>query len=469
VNTKPKHRGRVRSRRRVERAPLPGLVAGTEPLASSAGGALLVQAARATGLDRGLSRALGPWRPLTAVHDPGKVVLDLAGALALGGDCLADIAVLRAQPRVFGRVASDPTVSRTVDRLAAGGDAALAAITVATAAARAAAWTHRSPVPASGAVIVDLDATVVVSHSEKESAAPTFKRTFGFHPLLAFVDHGPDGVGGEVLAGLLRPGNANANSAADHVTVLDMALAQLPGAVRSRVVVRADSGGGTKAFLTRITNLGLDYSIGIGTTIGVDQQLLTRLPRTAWTQAYDPDRKPREGAQVTELTGMLPWLTGRGWPAGMRVLARRERPHPGAQLRLTDLDGCRITLFATNTAAGQLADLEVRHRLRARAEDRIRALKDLGLRNLPLHDTAQNRVWLAVVLLAQNLLTWTAHLALEAHRAAEPKRLRLRLLNVAARILTTGRRVTLRLPAHWPWATELLHAHQRLAALPAPS
>ncbi len=128
--------------------------------------------------------------------------------------------------------------------------------------------------------------------------------------MLAFVDHGPDGVGGEVLAGLLRPGNANANSAADHVTVLDMALAQLPGAVRSRVVVRADSGGGTKTFLTRITNLGLDYSIGIGTTIGVDQQLLTRLPRTAWTQAYDPDGKPREGAQVTELTGMLPWLTG---------------------------------------------------------------------------------------------------------------------------------------------------------------
>jgi len=470
VNTKPKARRRVACRRRGGRPPLPGLVAGTEPLASSSGGTLLVQTARVTGLDRGLSRALGPWRSLTAVHDPGKVVLDLAGALALGGDCLADVAVLRAQPAVFGPVASDSTVSRTVDRLAAGGDAVLTSISRAAAAARAAAWAHRSPVAASGSVMVDLDATVIVAaHSEKESAAPTFKRTFGFHPLLAFVDHGPDGAGGEVLAGLLRPGNANANSAADHVSVLDTALAQLPRAVRSLVVVRADSGGGTKAFLTRITNLGLQYSIGIGTAIGVDQHLLGRLPKTAWTQASDPDGRPRDGAQVTELTGMLPWLTGRGWPVGMRVLARRERPHPGAQLRLTDLDGWRITLFATNTAAGQLADLEVRHRLRARAEDRIRALKDLGLRNLPLHDTAQNRVWLAVVLLAQNLLTWTAHLALEAHRAAEPKRLRLRLLNVAARILTTGRRVTLRLPAHWPWATELLHAHQRLAALPAPS
>ncbi len=468
MNTKPKGHRRVKGRGRVGRAPLPGMVAGTEPLASSAGGALLVQTARATGLDRGLSRALGPWCPLTAVHEPGKVVLDLAGTLALGGDCLADIAVLRAQPAVFGRVASDPTVSRTVDRLAAGGDAVLTSISRAAAAARAAAWAHRSPVPAAGPVMVDLDATVVVSHSEKESAAPTFKRTFGFHPLLAFVDHGPTGVGGEVLAGLLRPGNANANNSADHITVLDMALAQLPEAVRSRVTVRADSGGGTKAFLTRITNLGLQYSIGIGTAIGVDQHMLSRLPGTAWTQAYDPDGRPRDGAQVAELTGMLPGLTGRGWPAGMRVIARRERPHPGAQLRLTDLDGWRITTFATNTRTGQLATLEVTHRLRARAEDRIRTLKDLGLRNLPLHDTAQNRVWLAAVLLAQNLLTWTAHLALSQHRAAEPKRLRLRLLNVAARILTTGRRTTLRLPARWPWATELLTAHQRLAGLPAP-
>jgi len=133
-----------------------------------------------------------------------------------------------------------------------------------------------------------------------ESAAPTFMRTFGFHPLLAFVDRGPGGAGGELLAGLLRLGNANTTppqaggtpGATDHISVLDMALAQLPGAVRSRVVVRADSGGGTKAFLTRITNLGSGYSIGIGTAIGVDQQLLTRLPTAAWTQAYDPDRKP---------------------------------------------------------------------------------------------------------------------------------------------------------------------------------
>lgn len=288
MNTKPKSRSRVKRRCRVRRPPLPGMAAGTEPLASSAGGALLVQTARATGLDRGLSGALGRWRPLTAVHDPGEVVLDLA--LALGGDCLANIAVLRAQPRVFGRVASDPTVSRTMSRLAAAGDAALVAITGATAAARSAAWAHASPVPAPGPVMLDVDATVVVSHSEKESAAPTFKRTFGFHPLLAFVDHGPAGAGGEVLAGLLRPGNANANSALDYITVLDQALDQLPGAVRSRVVVRADGGGGTKAFLTRIMNLGLEYSIGIGTAIGVNRPC-------------SPGSRGLRGPRPTTLTG----------------------------------------------------------------------------------------------------------------------------------------------------------------------
>jgi len=347
------------------------LVAGTEPLVSSAGGSLLVQAGRATGLDRALSRALGRWRPGLAVHDPGKILLDLACSLALGGDCLADLAVVRAQPAVFGLVASDPTVSRLVDRLAGDVDAALAAIADATRAARAAAWAHRCPLPKQGPVHLDLDATVIISHSEKQDAQPTFKRAFGFHPLLAFVDHGPDGAGGEALAGLLRPGNAGANTAADHLTVLTDALAQLPDGVRSRVVVRADSGGGTKEFLTHITDAELQYSIGMGTTLGVDPALLRKVPKRAWTPAYNSDGQPRDGAQVAELTGLLPQLLGRGWPAGMRVIARRERPHPGAPLRLTDHEGWRVTLFATNATTGQLAELELRHRLRARAEDRI--------------------------------------------------------------------------------------------------
>jgi hypothetical protein len=451
------------------------LVEGSDALVSSAGGGLLTAAARACGLDRALSVELAGWRRRRAVHDPGKIIADLAISLALGGDCLADVGVVRAQPALFGPVASDPTVSRLVDRLAADAGEALSAIRGARAAARAAAWAHRSPVPAEGLVPLDIDGSVLIAHSEKECAAPTFKSTFGFHPLLAFVDHtaAGSGPGGEPLAAVLRTGSAGANNAADHIEVLGLALAQLPAEVRGRVLVRTDSGGGTKAFLAHLTKLGLQYSVGIGVNIGVHRALLDQLPAEAWTDAYDCDELPREGAQVAELTGMLPELAGRGWPPDMRVIARRERPHPGAQLRLTDTDGWRITVFATNTPPGgpgtQLAQLELSHRRRARCEDRIRTLKDTGLRNLPLHDFAQNQIWLETVLLAGDLLAWTATLGLGAHRAAEPKRLRLRIFAVAARLIRTGRRTVLRLPADWPWAAEIAAAHARLRALPPPA
>jgi len=434
-----------------------------ESLISSAGGSLLLATARVTGLDRGLSAGLSPWRAARAVHDPGKVVLDLAVALALGGDCLADVAVVRAQPGLFGAVASDPTVSRLIGTLAADPEAVLTAIRSARASARAAAWTAARPV-ADGQVIVDLDATLVTAHSEKERASATFKRGFGFHPLLAFVDHGPGGTG-EPLAGLLRGGKATANDAADHITVVDGALAQLPSSERSAVLVRADSGGGTKAFLHHLTDLGVQYSVGFYASAFI-VEALARLPRQAWRAAVEADGRARDGAQVAELTRWLPDMAEHGWPQGMRVIVRRERPHPGAQLRITDVNGWRITVFATNTAGGRLSALEVRHRLRARAEDRIRALKDTGLRNLPLHDFAGNQIWCELVLLATDLLTWTQTLALGGSpaRVWEPKRLRLRLLHVAARIVTSGRRRRLRLPHDWPWADLITDGHRRLHA-----
>ena len=458
----------MKSRARLARV---HVVAGGGSLATSTGGALLTETARLTGLNRKLSQGLGGWRGVGAVHDPGKIVQDLATAIALGGACLADIAVVRAQRDLFGSVASDPTVSRLIDKLASGADDALHQIRQARADARAVAWKHRSPVPPEGPVPVDIDGSIVLAHSEKESAAATFKRTFGFHPLLAFVDHTGDGNGGggEPLAAVLRPGSANANTATDHIAVLDLALVQLPEPVRARVLVRTDSGGGTKAFLTHVTALGLQYSSGIGVGIGIDRDLLARLPRAAWTAALDSNGKPREGAQVAELTHLLPELTDRGWPTRMRLIARRERPHPGAQLRLTDVDGWRVTVFATNTPGEDLAQLELTHRLRARAEDRIRGLKDSGLRNLPLHDFTQNQIWLETVLLAADLLAWTATLSLTAHRKAEPKRLRLRLLQVAARIVRTGRKTLLKVDDDWPWAAEIIAAHARLRALPTPT
>ncbi len=423
-----------------------------ESLVSSSGGLLLRQTARVAGLDRELAQALGPWRLDRAVHDPGKVLLDLATAVALGGDCLADVAVVRAQPDVFGPVASDPTVSRLITALAADVDAALAAIRAARSAARAQIWKRQRPVPGKpgSQVTIDLDATLVTAHSEKELAAPTFKRGFGFHPLFAFGDHGEAGSG-ETLAGMLRTGSAGANTAADHITVLDQALVQLPEHERGNVLVRTDTGGGVKEFLHHITNRGLEYSVGF---YGMPPivEALGKVPRQAWRTAIDSDGQPRDGAQVAELTRYLP-ETLKGWPKGMRVIARRERPHPGAQLRLTDDNGWRITCFATNTVGWRLADLEVRHRQRARAEDRIRNLKDTGLRNLPLHGFAANQIWLEIIALAADLLVWTQTLAWhdQPARRWEPKRLRLRLLTVAGRIIRSGRRRRLRLPAGWPW------------------
>lgn len=442
------------------------MVAGSESLISSSGASLLVRAAWLTGLKARLREQLGPWRADRSVHDPGKTVLDLAIAVALGGDCLADVGVLRAQPALFGPVASDPTVSRLIAALAAEPEAALVALQAARAAARAQAWGLDSPLAVDGPIVVDLDATIVIAHSEKEQAGPTWKRTFGFHPLLAFADHGGQGTG-EPLAGMLRPGRSGANDADDHIAVLEAALAQIPPELRHRVLVRGDAGAGTRRFLAHLHQLGLSYSVGVNAQEPL-KQALARVPRQAWRAALDGEGQPREGAQVAELTAHLD-RRRRPWPPGLRVIARRERPHPGAQLRLTDQDGWRITMFATNVRGGRIAELELDHRRRARAEDRIRCLKDTGLRNLPLHDFAANQIWLEIVQIAADLLAWTQHLALHdtPARRWEPKRLRLRLFEVAGRIITTARARSLRISARWPWAEHLLAGHARLDALAA--
>ena len=232
-------------------------------------------------------------------------------------------------------------------------------------------------------------ATIVLAHSEKEKAAPTWKKTFGFHPLAAFADHGA-GAGGEPLAILLRAGNAGSNTADEHIAVTKLALAQLPRKLRRRVLIRTDSGGGTHEFLAWLASPGRRLHCSVGMTLTEDMQdANVTLPDRIWEPAYDAGGQVRPGAWVAELTGLLDLA---GWPPGMRVIARRERPHPGAQLRFTDINGHRFTAFATNAKPGHLADLELRHRRRARCEDRIRHAKDTGLRNLPLHSFAQNQI-----------------------------------------------------------------------------
>jgi hypothetical protein len=436
---------------------------------SQAGGVLLVETARKTGLDQRLSAALTPWRRPRAVHDPGKILLDVALAVALGGDCLADVGMLRAEPAAFGPVASDPTVSRLIDTLAATGPRALTAIRSARAEVREWVWKIAGDAApdTGGQVVVDLDGVLVLAHSEKQDAAATWKKTYGHHPLLAFVDHGRGGSG-EPVAGLLRPGNAGSNTAADHITTTQLALAQLPKRYRRgrRTLIRTDSGGGTHEFVAWLAKRGrwLSYSVGMTITDAIHTAVLA-VPATAWTPAVEPDGEIRDGAWVAELDGDC--LTG--WPKGMRLIVRKERPHPGAQLRFTDADGLRLTAFATNTADTPIAELELQHRQRARAEDRIRAARATGLTNLPLHDTAQNEIWLEIIQLALELLAWMQMLALTGKaRLWEPRRLRLRLLSAAAQLITTGRRRYLRFARHWPWTDVITAAVERLDALPNP-
>jgi hypothetical protein len=430
---------------------------------------------RTTGLEQALSLTLARWRRPTAIHDPAEIVCDLAISLALGGDCLADIATLRAEPNVFGFLASDPTVSRLIDTLAQDVDPVLAAVNTARAHVRARtgelAGDHAPDhdINPDNPVTVDLDATLLDAHSDKENAAPTFKRGYGFHPLCAFVDHGAAGTG-EPLAILLRPGNAGSNTAADHIRVTRDALRQLPftakgGRVGRKVLIRTDAAGGTHEFVDWLTARTLSYPLGF--TLPEDAVArLARIPAAVWTPAYDDERTPRDGAWVAEATRVLDLS---GWPTGMRVIVRKERPHPGAQLRFTDADGLRLTAFATNTTGGQLSDLELRHRRRARAEDRIRAAKATGLTNLPLHGFAHNRIWVAIVGLALEVTAWMQLLALTGHPARrwEPKRLRLRLFSIAGKIARHARRVHLRLAGHAPYAGLVLTAHQRFNTPPS--
>jgi hypothetical protein len=359
----------------------------------------------------------------------------------------------------------------------------LARVRAARAAARERAWLARAelgrPIPTVAAggrswpgLVIDLDATLVTAHSDKEQAAATFKGGFGFHPLLAFLDNT-----GEALAGILRPGNAGANNAADHIAVTGLALAQIPDEHRhgTPILFRADGAGATKAWLNHLhqlrqrQGLDVDYSVGFTMTDAVQAAILV-LPEYAWTPAVQVDGSLRDGADVAELTGVLPDLAANGWPPGIRVIVRRERPHPGAQLTFSDIHGYRFQTFATNTGVGQLAALEARHRAHARVEDRIRTGKDTGYGRFPSRHFPINAVWLELALTATDLLAWTQTTLLDGELAtAEPKKLRYRLLHVAARITRGQRRVWIRIDTDWPWAPDLAAAFTRLATIPAPA
>ncbi len=437
---------------------------GDRQVASQVGLHLLGGLADRAGLTSAYSQAV-PWTGERAPgRDRGRLLAQVAVMLGGGGECVADMAALRDQPDLFGSVASGSTIWRAVKEV---DDAVLGALRRARATARAKVWQR---LDAPDEIILDVDAALVEVHSEnKEKAASHYKGGYGFHPMLCFADHS-----GEALAGQLRPGNAAANCGADQLRVVDSAISQLPADYQAghhrdddpalvchRIVVRADTAGAVGEFIEGLVARNIEFSVYARADDAL-HQAIRAVPADAWCRAVGNDGLQRHAGEVAELDIKL-----KGWPAGTRAICRREKPHPGAQLRLWDTDGYRHQITLTNSA-GDALTLELRQRHHARVENRIKDLRDSGLDRMPFASFAMNQAWLELVLAGTDLLAWLRLGCLDGEMAkAAPKTLRYRLLHVAARIVRRARRVILRLPAHWPWAGELAVAYQRLALLRA--
>ena len=427
-------------------------------LVSHAGSALLGQVADKVGLTRALSVGLAGVKERRRGHDPGRVIRDLAVMLADGGDAVCDLGAQRDQAVLFGSVASDSTAFRMIDKIAR--DPALVeALRAAQARARERVWKLTG---APDQLTIDIDATLITAHSEKERASGNYKGGFGFHPLLAYGDENR-----EALAGVLRPGRAGSNTAADQIQVAARALEQIPAAHAQGIglLLRADSAGAVHDLIDWCREGDIRYSVGYELTDQVQQAIL-RIPENTWVPAITREGWTRGNGEVAELTGQVDL---KAWPAGSRLIVRRERAHPGAQLSFTDHDGHRFQVVLTDQDDPDIQILECRHRQRAHIEDDIRNDKVTGLSKLPFHDYALNEVWLELVLIAHNLIIWTQTLLLHGDLAkAEPKRLRYRLLHVAGRLALHARQARLRLQASWPWARALAAAFTRLETIPDP-
>jgi hypothetical protein len=433
-------------------------------LVSHAGAALLAELADRTGLTEAMSGAMSDCGISWHTHDPGVVLTHLAVAIADGADCLADIAALKEQEDLFGPVASVATAWRAVHATAV---LELRAIPLALAQARARVWAAAPPV---GPMIWDFDSTLLNVSSEKEDAAPTYKRGFGFNPLGAWCDNTK-----EPLGAMLRPGNAAPGNTDDHLELLEQVVRSVPleyqlgheedddpALVVHPILVRADSAGASHRFVQSLSIANFDYSIGFPISGSVLDALLLAQEED-WVRATELDGGIRDGAEVIELTEIIEL---KGWPENMRVICRRERPHPGAQLSLFDTHaGWRHTCFITNTEGDDIAALELRHRGHARVEDRVRCWKACGLANLPFDGYCANEAWVAVSVIAGALLAWSQMTCFDGALAkAEPKTMRYRVLHVAAVLVHRGRDLIMRLDETWPWASELATAFTRLRA-----
>ncbi len=455
------------------------LAGSTTGLVPAVGVPLLRLLAEESGLRAGLSKALhrAGFHP---VHDRGQVVTDVAVALAHGAtNVAAATSVLGQAEVVCGPAASTATVWRVFDDLDA---TALAQLAAARAVQRRKVWAALAARPAGfpwlqvagqvwdGWIVVDVDASLVESHSDKQGAAATFKKhIYGLHPIVVSVANT-----GEVLAVLLRNGNAGSNTVADHVTVLGEAIAQIPVRYRKKIIFRADGAGATKDLLAWIkaeaarNGYTWHYSVGFDVTESV-RTAITTVPADVWVPALTPQGTVRRGAYTTEITGVLDLADG--WPPGQRTLARTEPLHPKHRKQASDVEkrrGQRFQAVATDLPGNHYPKLDAFHRNHAGVETVIKDAKNLGLKRLPSYYLAFNQAWCITVAIASDLLAWLRLLTLDHHPGltkATPDTLR-SLLHVPARLVRHARQRLIRLPAGHPHAGDLTHAWQKIRALP---
>jgi hypothetical protein len=456
-------------------------------LVGHAGAVLLHKLADRVGLTEALGM-LWPDGQSATWRDRAHVFVSLATAIVCGARSVLEAERLQAHhAALFGVMPSDSTTRRALAGL---DEAMLARIAKARAKVRRRVWglLHLRPggfpwLTVAGkrltgwiVIDIDIDATIITSASDKSGAAVTFKKTYGFHPLACWCANTQ-----ESLAMLLRRGNAGSNTVTDHVRVLSDALAQIPNSCQAKILVRVDGAGATHDLLRHLEGLNtarrtVRYLVG-WTITAADEQAIARLPATAWTDSLDQDGQVCPGYHVAELTGLN---RRTGWPDGMRLLVRRVRPSARHRKNLTAFEletGWKYSIIATSI--GRMWGIAGSHhpqwldalaRAHAVVEDRVRADKAMGLRNLPSQDWTVNQGWMLAANLGHDLDCWVRLLTLhdqDVLERAEPDTMRYRLYHLPARLATHARRRRLRIERTWPWAQVFVLAWQRLLQLPA--
>jgi hypothetical protein len=460
-------------------------------LVGHAGAILLRKAADQAGLTGWLGAALQK-AGRSPVFGRGTVLVSMAVAIALGATSMSDIAVLAHLSPVLGAAPSGPTVRRALGL--AGTAASLGRIARARARARAHVWALIEDTAAgfpwlaiagkalAGWLVIDMDATLVTACSDKEGAAPTWKKGYGFHPLGAWCANTR-----ECLAMLLRPGNAGSNTFADHREVLAAAIGQVPARFRRKVLVRVDGAGASHELIKHLLGMSSPRRAVLFTCgwmiTPADEDAIRAVPAGAWEPGISQDGTAEQDKDVAEITHLM--SRAGNWPDGLRWIARRVKPSRRHLKNLTDYEkktGWKYSITCTNIPGTGISGvpgshhpqyIDVVHREHAVVETGgVRTAKAMGLRNLPSKSWQVNCGWVIAANIAADLTAWTRLLGFCDHpdlKEADPDTLRYRIWHIPARLAHHARQRVLKISPDWPWKRAFLTCWQRLCGLPAPA